>query len=457
MGVTEMANTTIGVSGEATCIQPFATDAPALAELGLEVLPVKAGSKAPWTNNGYNAATNNMTMVQNWVNTKPQANIGVNCHNLLVVDIDSYKPEASHTLTWLEGELGPLPRDTVQVRTGRGGQHLWYRGHGQTRNLEGVDLKGAGGYVLVPGSVVNNNPYVWINSPFDTDIAELPQRWADYLAPNGVKCDSGLPRPRTPEERILMPASEWSQWRLDVPQRPLPSWVDRLIIEGRTGDRDRDLYAICCEAARAGWDFEAVLARLTDPANRASSKLLTKHRADPASYLARTWESALAAVQEQIDLVVSVGDRIVDLDLQRSNRRTRETDQLVLGAVIAEAIPKTIRHPAPNLEEGQMIADIRLANSFLGEKVGRCDKTVAICLKRLQADGYVVKIGQGYAVSKEDWQWSRYLVGIDLRDLSSLPHLRPPDGYVYPGWGKRGRGVVHKGQSGRFSFRTAYA
>jgi hypothetical protein len=74
--------------------------------------------------------------------------------------------------------LGPVP-DTTQVRTPRGGLHVWFR-HDPDRPLRcsagklapGIDTRGDGGYVILPGSVrADGKAYTWVRT---TDLAPAP-------------------------------------------------------------------------------------------------------------------------------------------------------------------------------------------------------------------------------------------------------------------------------------------
>ena len=82
-------------------------------------------------------------------------------------------------LTEANGELPP----TVEVRTGGGGRHVYFRmpDDVDVRNsvdlggLPGLDVRGTGGYVLLPPSDhASGNLYAWIRDPESTRLAEAP-------------------------------------------------------------------------------------------------------------------------------------------------------------------------------------------------------------------------------------------------------------------------------------------
>ncbi|MDJ0341381.1 bifunctional DNA primase/polymerase [Streptomyces sp. H10-C2] len=102
---------------------------------------------------------------------------------LVVIDLDTPKsPEDTPPAEWsgmrdgmdvfcaLCGRAGqPVPEETFTVLTGRGGVHLYFtapegRALRSSSGLLGwkVDTRAHGGYVVAPGSVVNNRPYTVI-------------------------------------------------------------------------------------------------------------------------------------------------------------------------------------------------------------------------------------------------------------------------------------------------------
>lgn len=91
---------------------------------------------------------------------------------MMVLDADP--PLGMDTLRDLEAKHGPVPR-TYTVRTPRGGFHWWFIGDGPSSVQKlgpKLDTRGRGGYVLLPPSVVNGNPYVVTD---DHDFAPLPE------------------------------------------------------------------------------------------------------------------------------------------------------------------------------------------------------------------------------------------------------------------------------------------
>jgi Bifunctional DNA primase/polymerase, N-terminal len=150
------------------------------------------GSLVP---HGLKEATTNRARVLAWWTQHPQANIGLATgHQFDVLDIDRpHGTQAMHAFAAEHGlhSAGPL------VRTGGGGWHYYLAptglGNVHPRDLEQVDWRGRGGYVVAPPSRhASGYPYQWVaGREVDTPLAEvsaallerLHQRQVDRLAP----------------------------------------------------------------------------------------------------------------------------------------------------------------------------------------------------------------------------------------------------------------------------------
>ena len=127
---------------------------------GIPVFPCEPGGKRPLTYNGFWEATTDMRRIKAWWDRWPAANVGVPTgkrSGLLVLDID-LRDGGPESLIALERENGPLPR-TARARTGGGGVHVFFRypAEKEVRNSAGwlgpgLDVRGEGGYVVVPPS-----------------------------------------------------------------------------------------------------------------------------------------------------------------------------------------------------------------------------------------------------------------------------------------------------------------
>lgn len=166
-----------------------------LARLGFPVFPCREGGKEPATPHGFKDATTSIDRLAEWWavsddgNTRP-LNLGLptgRASGVWVLDLDG--TEGLATLERLEQEHGPLP-ETVRVETPSGGVHFYFRPpeglevRCATRVLPGVDVRGEGGYVLVPPSVVDGRRYRWVfpgDPPPVVNLEENPELLGELL------------------------------------------------------------------------------------------------------------------------------------------------------------------------------------------------------------------------------------------------------------------------------------
>lgn len=125
--------------------------------------------KHPRTAHGLKDATTDPDLIRGWWTRWPEANIAVATgasSGLIVLDVDL--PHGPPSLDDLEAENDALP-ETGEQRTGSGGRQLFYRHPGGTvgnrANLRpGLDVRGDGGYVIVPDSAhASGDRYAWTN------------------------------------------------------------------------------------------------------------------------------------------------------------------------------------------------------------------------------------------------------------------------------------------------------
>lgn len=137
--------------------------------------------KHPRTPHGFKDATTDPATIERWWAEWPDANIGVatgTLSALVVLDLD--KPEAAEVLR----QRG-VNRETWRSATGRG-EHWWFRHPGfpipnRSGLFPGVDVRGDGGYVVVPPSRHRSGTvYRWL-AKNGTGPAALPAGLLDVL------------------------------------------------------------------------------------------------------------------------------------------------------------------------------------------------------------------------------------------------------------------------------------
>jgi Bifunctional DNA primase/polymerase, N-terminal len=157
---------------------------------GVPVFPCEPRGKAPLTYSGFWDATTDAGRIEAWWDRWPYANVGVPTgerSGLLVLDVDP-RDGGPESLLALERINGPLP-ETAKARTGGGGVHVFFRyPAGETvRNSArrlgpGLDVRGVGGYVVVPPSRTQS-AYQW--------LARTPPADSTWL----LECLRGQPSP----------------------------------------------------------------------------------------------------------------------------------------------------------------------------------------------------------------------------------------------------------------------
>lgn len=147
----------------------------ALAARGFAVFPIKPGAKSPPLLNGWpQKATSDPDEIRSFWLAVPDANIGVHCKGMVVLDVDP-KKGGDDALAALDAIYG-IP-DTLVARTPSGGRHLYFRGGPVANGVDvlgrGLDVRSAGGYVVAPGSTTQDGSYTWEDE--SRSVAEAPE------------------------------------------------------------------------------------------------------------------------------------------------------------------------------------------------------------------------------------------------------------------------------------------
>jgi hypothetical protein len=142
----------------------------AYARRGVPVFPCERGAKRPLTRKGHWDATTDPRIIERWWQRWPSANVGVPTgekSGVVVLDVD-VDDGGLESLAKLERAGAPAPK-TARARTGGGGIHVFFRYPRGTeiRNSAGLlgpglDVRGEGGYVIVPPSRTQSS-YQWVD------------------------------------------------------------------------------------------------------------------------------------------------------------------------------------------------------------------------------------------------------------------------------------------------------
>ena len=181
------------------------------AHLGLRICRVRDRDKAPPDPEWPTKATADPDTITTWWTQRPNANIGLALGpqpsglNLFAIDVDR-KPECdgAQQLRQLVTQHGPLPATWTTV-SGTRGRHFLFTApptvtvrNQQSRGnriAPGIDVRGDGGYVILPPSIHPTGPmYEWAPNcaPHQLDAAPAPD-WLLALVtepptPTGPPC-----------------------------------------------------------------------------------------------------------------------------------------------------------------------------------------------------------------------------------------------------------------------------
>lgn len=183
-----------------------------IARLGYPVFPVDE-RKRPLTNNGCHDASTDPSVVERYWKQSPNANIGLHCAGLVVIDVDWHdkgKPTARPN-TWLADEpdkLALLQAAPSQI-TPTGGVHYVFSKPAELsiKNWAGklapnVDIRTDGGYIVVAPSKIEGKLYRWINELCPQDALQQPPDFLlQALAALSHASTPGAPAYSTPINR----------------------------------------------------------------------------------------------------------------------------------------------------------------------------------------------------------------------------------------------------------------
>lgn len=206
---------------------------------GCKIFPIQPGTKDPATKHGWHEASDDPDQIAAWQKVNPDFNwaVATGLSGLFVIDVD---PNGLDYWTKLL-ERDPAIKQAVdvayQVRTPRGGLHVYFKGEGPStasRIADGIDTRGgirrdgkivSGGYVLLPGSRTSAGSYSALPGG---EIRSLPAVVSGII-PARQKTDTlGLARnPEHDQPRNVT-------WAIDLLQGYVSS--GRVSVEGRGGN-----------------------------------------------------------------------------------------------------------------------------------------------------------------------------------------------------------------------------
>lgn len=232
------------------------------AEAGVPVFPCVAGGKRPLTMRGFHEASTGLRQISHWWARWPQANIGMptgSASGLEVVDVDVHGAIRGFAAFELSRREGLTDRWAAFVRTPSGGVHAYYPAdpeHAQPSwqaARAGIDFRGAGGYVVVPPSIIPTDAgpcaYALIGAGRGDAVPVDARALREFLDPRPARTLAAAPVERADG--------------IDVER--IARWVE---LRGE-GERNRGLFWASCRLIEAGIPPDRVRAVLGPAAERA--------------------------------------------------------------------------------------------------------------------------------------------------------------------------------------------
>jgi putative DNA primase/helicase len=163
--------------------------------------------KHPRTRNGFKDATCDAVTIRDWWATYPDANIGLStgASGRVVVDVDvkGGRPGLDKWMNLVAAyrvEFDIDLQDTTTVRTPSGGLHVHFRAGAyriacSTSKLdEGIDVRGQGGYVVMPPSAISGIGYSYLDGHGPDRLSDLPETLAeDLMSISSLPAESAAP------------------------------------------------------------------------------------------------------------------------------------------------------------------------------------------------------------------------------------------------------------------------
>lgn len=181
---------------------------------GCQIFPVVPNGKDPFPGTkGWYEASADAAQLAEWFRDRPGCNwaVATGLSGLFVIDVDPGGLAWWSALLAENESLRTVIGNTLQVRTPRGGLHVYFKGEGPStasRIAEGIDTRGglwrdgrlvSGGYVLLPGSSTVNGAYEVVNyapiAPLSDEVRLLvPERPGGQV--HGLDKDPEKDQPR---------------------------------------------------------------------------------------------------------------------------------------------------------------------------------------------------------------------------------------------------------------------
>jgi hypothetical protein len=172
---------------------------------GLHPIVVKPNSKVPLSQGWQHHVNRTAAEVREDFERAPEGHgIGTVTHGFVVIDLD-VRPNKNGVESL--ASLPPLP-PTLTSTTPSGGQHRFFRiprgtaiRNSASKLGPGIDVRGTGGQVVLPPTVIDGKPYRWLDGSPE-EMAGLPEPWLSLLTSTDAEPPAPAALP-TPSLRVV--------------------------------------------------------------------------------------------------------------------------------------------------------------------------------------------------------------------------------------------------------------
>jgi hypothetical protein len=182
----------------------------------LRIFPIMPNAKTSAIKGWQERATTNIAQLEAWWRQDPDYNVGVYTEGMCFIDIDVKHDGEKHFAEFLEAhkKLGEELPPTFTVRTQSGGRHLYFATPGGVevrgsvgKIAPGIDIRGAGGYVVGPGSTINGKQYTILPEAAEREVMFAPE-WFVAVAKRSRERSANAGKRLTEETEQAIAAAE---------------------------------------------------------------------------------------------------------------------------------------------------------------------------------------------------------------------------------------------------------
>lgn len=377
------------------------------AAAGIPVFPCRKDKK-PFTAHGFKDATTDPVQIRVWFAKWPTAMVAMptgEASGYDVVDVDK------------TGAL-PMrqPKGAPKARTPSGGFHLFFPANG-LRNSEdkggtNVDVRGEGGYVILPPSANGRGAYKWVGPDLNGETPQMPSELRTWL--DSRRRRNGAPNP-----------SKAGRSNVRGQKRGVRRSKAKDVAPG---DRHNALMSLAGGLWNRGLAPNAILESL-EAFNAGLPEPLAGERLKELPLMVTYLEDKAAASEDEFWAATKILGQI-----RAHAQANRVAPLAVLGCVLARV--SAVTHPCvrlPGRGQGSNLGSLNTFVALVGEPGKGKDQALAEAREAIELgddDETVVRLGSGEGIAhifkrrvKGEEEWVRNAVLVQESEVETLTTL----------------------------------